>query len=94
MLLVIDVSGSMGDPAGATGTTKLDLGQGRRHPIWKSSRTTDDVGLRIFSTDISRPTRCVLHRPGADRGDRRRQRENLAATIDDLVPERARRCTT
>lgn len=51
VLLVLDVSGSMGDPA-ATGATKLDLAQQAAIDSLDQFKSTDEVGLWVFSTDL------------------------------------------
>jgi Ca-activated chloride channel family protein len=54
VLLVVDVSGSMGDQADPkTGATKLDLVKKAALAALDQFQPGDDVGLRIFSTGIS-----------------------------------------
>jgi len=54
VLLVVDVSGSMGDEADPrTGDTKLDLAKRAAKAALGEFNPEDDVGLRIFSTDIA-----------------------------------------
>ena len=54
VLLVMDVSGSMGDEADPdTGDTKLDLAKRAAIAALGEFNPEDEVGLRIFSTDIS-----------------------------------------
>jgi Ca-activated chloride channel family protein len=54
VLLVIDVSGSMGDEADArTGDTKLDLAKRAAIAALEEFNPEDEVGLRVFSTEIS-----------------------------------------
>src|SRR5206468_7716968 len=53
VLLVIDVSGSMGDNAG-NGTSKLDLAKQAAVQALGQFSPYDQVGLRIFSSGISR----------------------------------------
>jgi Ca-activated chloride channel family protein len=52
VLLVIDVSGSMGEEVGG-GDTKLDLAKRASIDALDEFKADDLVGLRIFSTDIS-----------------------------------------
>ncbi len=53
VLLVIDVSGSMGDPAGTDDrATKLDLAKEAAITALDQFAPQDAVGLRIFSSDI------------------------------------------
>jgi Ca-activated chloride channel family protein len=54
VLLVVDVSGSMGDEADPkTGDTKLDLAKRAAIAALGEFNPEDEVGLRVFSTDIS-----------------------------------------
>jgi Ca-activated chloride channel family protein len=52
VLLVIDVSGSMGEPAGGGGDTKLDLAKRAATSALSDFKDDDEVGLRIFTTGI------------------------------------------
>ena len=53
VLLVVDVSGSMGDPAvGNSGDTKLDLAKRAAVSALDQFKSDDEVGLRIFTSDI------------------------------------------
>ena len=53
VMLVIDVSGSMGDSGDDEGNTKLDLAKQAAITALDQFKAEDDVALRIFSTDIS-----------------------------------------
>jgi Ca-activated chloride channel homolog len=54
VLLVVDVSGSMGDEGDPrTGATKLDLAKKAAVAALGQFQPDDEVGLRVFSTDIS-----------------------------------------
>jgi Ca-activated chloride channel homolog len=86
VLMVIDVSGSMGEPAGGEGgPTKLDLAKQAAVNALGQFKPEDDVGLWIFSTGISRndPTDYLELVPIAPIGV---QREAVAGKINDLVP--------
>jgi Ca-activated chloride channel family protein len=53
VMLVLDVSGSMGDPAGDDqGDTKLDLAKQAAIDAIDQFGSDDEVGLRIFSTEL------------------------------------------
>jgi Ca-activated chloride channel family protein len=52
VLLVMDVSGSMADPAGDARETKLDLAISAAITALDQFRDDDEVGLRIFSTGL------------------------------------------
>ena len=84
VLLVIDVSGSMGDNAG-NGTSKLDLAKQAAVQALGQFSPNDQVGLRIFSSGISRsePTDYLDLVPI---GPVATQREQLANKIQSLVP--------
>ena len=86
VLLVMDVSGSMGDPAGGgTGDTKLDLAKRAAISALDEFKPEDEVGLWIFSTNISQtePTDYLEVEPIAPIGA---QREAIARRIRDLFP--------
>ncbi|HEX2023928.1 MAG TPA: extracellular solute-binding protein [Acidimicrobiales bacterium] len=85
VLLVIDVSGSMGDPGDNRGATKLDLAKQAAIDALGQFKADDQVGLRIFSTEISRtpPTDYVDVVPI---GPISAQREQLATRIRSLTP--------
>ena len=51
-MLALDVSGSMGDPAGDSGETKLDLAKQAAIDALDEFKDDDEVGLRIFTTDL------------------------------------------
>ncbi len=85
VMLVMDVSGSMGDPADDRGNTKLDLAKQAAIAALAQFKGEDDVALRIFSTDISRtpPTDYVDLVPF---GPISANREQIASRIRSLVP--------
>jgi Ca-activated chloride channel homolog len=51
VLLVLDISGSMGDPGG-DGKTKLDLAKAAAVSALDQFKDADEVGLWVFSTDL------------------------------------------
>jgi len=86
VLLVMDVSGSMGEEADPeTGETKLDLAKRAAIEALDQFKAEDEVGLRIFSTDIgpSEPTDYLDLVPVGPVGE---QREELASRIRNLIP--------
>jgi len=85
VMMVIDVSGSMGDQVG-NGATKLDLVKQGAVQALDEFGPNDQVGLRIFSTGISakEPTDYLDLVPI---GPIAQQREQLAAKIQSLVPQ-------
>ena len=85
VLLVMDVSGSMGDPAGAGRETKLDLAKAAAIEALDQFKAEDEVGLRIFSTDLQpdEPMDYIDLVPIAPIGE---QRERIASSIRSLIP--------
>jgi Ca-activated chloride channel family protein len=84
VLLVLDVSGSMGDPVGSAGTTKLELAKAAAAKAVAQLAPDDQLSLWIFSTqqDHDKPYRELV--PFGPAG------ANLAtvrAKIRDLQPE-------
>ena len=55
VLLVLDISGSMGEFATEDGRTRLDLAQEAAVGALDEFKATDDVGLWAFSTDLEGP---------------------------------------
>jgi Ca-activated chloride channel family protein len=85
VMLVIDVSGSMGEAADDQGNTKLDLAKQAAVAALSQFKAEDDVALRIFSTDVSsqEPTDYLDLVPFGPIGA---QREQIATKIRSLVP--------
>ncbi|HSV40091.1 MAG TPA: substrate-binding and VWA domain-containing protein [Nocardioidaceae bacterium] len=54
VLLLLDVSGSMGEPAG--GSTKLELAKAAAIKALSQFAPRDQVGLWVFTTDLTTPT--------------------------------------
>ncbi len=84
VLLVLDISGSMGDQA-ADGSTKLDLAQEAAVSALDQFKDADEVGLWVFSTDLlggSDPNYRELVAP-APIGT---QRQVLAEQIEAQIP--------
>jgi len=87
VLLLIDVSGSMGSLADpATGATKLDLAKQATITALDEFNDDDEVGLWVFTTDLGDaddPQPYLELIPTGRIGD---VREQLKARIRDLVP--------
>ncbi len=87
VLIVIDVSGSMGERAGSGAETKLDLAKRAAISSLSNFKADDLVGVRIFSTSITAD--------GADFvdlipiGPVAANREAIRLAIDGLVPTNA-----
>ncbi|MBX3314783.1 MAG: VWA domain-containing protein [Actinobacteria bacterium] len=88
VMLVLDVSGSMQDPtdpADPSGPSKLELAQKAAIESLGEFKSTDDVGLRVFSTNLGPQSDqdyldVLPIQPMAD------NREALKNRIRDLVP--------
>jgi Ca-activated chloride channel family protein len=85
VMLLVDVSGSMGDFATEGGETKLDLAKRAAIDALDQFKDEDEVALRIFSTDLSttEPTDYIDLVPF---GPIAAQREEIASRIRSLVP--------
>ena len=85
VLLVIDVSGSMGDPAGEGRETKLDLAKAAAIRALSQFKAEDEVALRIFSTDLQEqePRDYIDLVPFGRIAD---NRERISASIQNLIP--------
>ncbi|MGH9281000.1 MAG: substrate-binding domain-containing protein [Acidimicrobiales bacterium] len=87
VMLVMDVSGSMGDIADTSGRTKLDLAQQAATNALAQFKGDDLVSLRIFSTGIS-PRSPTDYADIVPFGPISSNREVLAQRIRSLVPSR------
>ncbi|MDQ3570932.1 MAG: substrate-binding and VWA domain-containing protein [Actinomycetota bacterium] len=87
VLLVIDVSGSMGDDAG-NGQTKLDLAKRAAVDALSQFKDTDTVGLRTFSTNVG-PKEHPDYVDLVPIGPAGANREQIATKIRNLVPTEA-----
>ena len=84
VLLVLDVSGSMGEFAGDDNETKLDLAKSAALSSLDEFKDTDEVGLWVFSTDLGgeHPNwREVV--PVGEIGE---NRDDIAAAIERQIP--------
>jgi Ca-activated chloride channel homolog len=86
VMLLLDVSGSMGEPATDDGSdTKLDLAKQAIVDALDEFDTDDDVGLRIFSTELgAQQTDDWLEL--VDIGALGSNREEIVRRVGDLVP--------
>jgi Ca-activated chloride channel family protein len=84
VLLVLDVSGSMGDSAGGN-TTKLELAQQAASSALNLFKDDDEVGLWEFSTDLgpAQDQEYLERLPVARIGD---QREKMQSIISGFFP--------
>ena len=84
VLLLMDVSGSMGDQADPdTGATKLDLAKQATITALDDFNDDDEVGLQVFTTDLPDGKDAVTLVEPTRVGD---VREQLKTKIRDLVP--------
>jgi Ca-activated chloride channel family protein len=85
VLIVLDVSGSMGEEADAkSGRTKLDLAKSAAVDALDQFKSTDIVGLRTFTTDADNKP---LYRDLVQMAPIGPNKERLAQTITGLIPE-------
>jgi Ca-activated chloride channel family protein len=84
VMLVLDVSGSMGEDAG-NGRTKLDLAKQAAVDALSQFKPEDHVGLRIFSTNVG-PREHSDYADLVPIGPLATNREAIATKIRDLVP--------
>ena len=86
VMMVLDVSGSMGepaDPADPNGPTKLDLAKQAVIEGLDDFKAEDQVGLRIFTTDDNGTPTVTDLSPVAPIGPKR---ESLVNQVDSLIP--------
>jgi Ca-activated chloride channel homolog len=84
VLLLMDVSGSMGDVADPdTGETKLDLAKRATIEALDDFNDDDEVGLTVFTTDLADGQDVLTLVPPGRVGD---VKEQLRTRIRDLVP--------
>ena len=87
VLMVLDVSGSMGEPAGGgSNATKLELAIDAASSSLDQFQDRDEVGLRIFSTEIDQagsPTDFLDLVPVGPMGE---QREQIRQRLEGLIP--------
>ena len=86
VLLVLDVSGSMGDPAGAGDATKLELAVQAASDSLEQFQDRDEVGLRIFSTEIDGPGSSTDALDLVDIAPIGGQRDELRSRLAGLTP--------
>jgi len=85
VLIVLDVSGSMGEEGDpGTGETKLDLAKSAVVNALDQFQPDDEVGLRIFTTDLASEPSDYTDVVPIDTISA--QREGLARRVADLIP--------
>ncbi len=86
VLIVLDVSGSMGDSAGADSSdTKLELAKRAAVQALDDFKDDDEVGLRIFSTGLG-PDQSRMYLDLVPIGAIGQNREMLKRQIGNLIP--------
>ncbi|MCU1369581.1 MAG: hypothetical protein JWO77_775 [Ilumatobacteraceae bacterium] len=90
VLLVLDVSGSMDEPAdeGASGDTKLDLAKRAAIEALDEFKSDDEVGLRVFSTNLG-PDEDQNYLDLLEVQPMSTNREKLANQIRNQLPQNA-----
>jgi Ca-activated chloride channel family protein len=90
VLLVLDVSGSMDEPADddASGDTKLDLAKRAAIEALDEFKSDDEVGLRVFSTNLG-PDQDANYLDLLDVQPMSTNREKLASQIRAQLPQNA-----
>jgi Ca-activated chloride channel family protein len=87
VMIVLDVSGSMSDPAGSgSDATKLDLAKSAAIQALDQFKDTDEVGLRVFSTKLG-PTQDKDWLDLVPVSPIGQNREALRSSIDALTPQ-------
>jgi len=84
VLLVLDVSGSMADPVGANGETKLDLAIKAAVNSLGKFKDTDEVGLWVFTTDVD--GHGATHLELVPTGPMSKNRALLKTALEDQRP--------
>jgi Ca-activated chloride channel family protein len=85
VLLLVDVSGSMGDP-GSGRETKLDLAVAAAVDSLDQFKDTDEVGLRVFSTDLGTAAEPLDYVDLVPLGPVGANRADLQARLEGLLP--------
>ncbi|MCU1430025.1 MAG: hypothetical protein JWL83_4025 [Actinomycetia bacterium] len=86
VLLLLDISGSMGEPGNkTTGETKLDLAKSATINALSQFEPDDQVGLRVFSTDLG-PSQNQDSLDLVPIGPLASNREEIVRRVQDLTP--------
>ena len=84
VLLLLDVSGSMGAQVGSAGATKLELAKKAALSALDQFAATDEVGVWAFTTDLPTESRIYAELvPVAPVGT---QRNKIASAVKNLIP--------
>lgn len=84
VLILLDVSGSMGDDAGSSGESKLDLAKQAASALGQLS-ATDQVGLWTFTTDMAAP--WTIYEQDVPIAPLVKDRQALTAALQALTPK-------
>lgn len=85
VLILLDVSGSMGDDAGSSGQSKLDLARQAATAALSQLSDTDQVGLWTFTTNMSTPS--TIYRQDVPIEPLAKGRAELAGMLQSLTPQ-------
>jgi Ca-activated chloride channel family protein len=84
VLMLLDVSGSMGEPVGSAGATKLELAKRAAVRAMTQFAPTDEVGLWAFTTDLGGEEQ--IYRELEPVLPISQQRADLRKSIESLIP--------
>jgi Ca-activated chloride channel family protein len=85
ILLLLDVSGSMGDPAGTSGKTKLELAKSAATTALKQLAPRDMVGVWKFTTGLRTPDQ--IHQELVPIAPLSRNGQQVSSAIESLIPQ-------
>jgi Ca-activated chloride channel family protein len=86
VLMVLDVSGSMGEPGGDDNVTKLELAVDAVTSSLDQFQDRDEVGLRIFSTELEGPGSSTDFLDLVEVAPMGEQRDELRERLSSLTP--------
>ena len=86
VLMVLDVSGSMGEPGGDDNTTKLELAVEAASASLEQFQDRDEVGLRIFSTLLEGEGSATDYLDLVEVAPMSEQRDRLRERLGSLTP--------
>lgn len=85
VLILLDVSGSMGDDAGSSGQSKLDLAKAAAAGALGQLSDTDQVGLWTFTTNMASPS--TIYSEDVPIQQLAKNRTTLTAALQGLTPK-------
>ncbi len=85
VLILLDVSGSMGSDAGSSGQSKLDLAKQAASAALGQLSDTDQVGLWTFTTDMGTP--ATIYSEDVPIAPLAKDRTELTSALQNLTPK-------